>query len=324
MKNINEWNVLITGAAGFIGSSLIERFIKVGIPFQKIIGTDVRPPRQSVENDKYEFHLLDVRDEGLSTFIKNKKISHIVHLASIVTPGKNSHREFEYSVDVLGTKNILKSATENNVRQIIVTSSGAAYGYHKDNPDWIKETDEIRGNFEFPYSYHKKLVEEELKIYREQFPNFKQLILRPGTILGKNVNNQITDLFKKPVLLGIKNSKSPFVFIWDEDVIEIIYQGLINEKEGIYNLAGDGALTLKEISTILKKPYLSLPADSLKNILKILKKFNLTQYGPEQVNFLRYRPVLFNQKLKTEFGFIPKYSSKECFAEYLKHQRFHH
>ena len=50
----------------------------------------------------------------------------VVHLASIVTPGKKSNREFEYSVDVLGTKNILKACVTNGVKRIVISSSGSS------------------------------------------------------------------------------------------------------------------------------------------------------------------------------------------------------
>ena len=39
----------------------------------------------------------------------------------------------------------------------------------------------------------------------------------------------------------------------------------------------------------------------------------LTQYGPEQVDFLRYRPVLVNRRLKEEFGYVPRKTSAEVF-----------
>jgi UDP-glucose 4-epimerase len=319
MLERNKWNVLITGATGFIGTSLIEYLIKKGIPFNHVYGTDIKPHRNPLHHDKYTFLKFDVRDEGLTKVIREHEISHIVHLASIVTPGKNSNRELEYSVDVLGTKNVLKACVENKVTQVIVTSSGAAYGYNADNSEWLTEKDPVRGNFEFPYSHHKRLVEEELAVYRSSHPELKQLILRPGTILGYTVNNQITDLFKKPMILGVQGSASPFVFIWDEDVVAIIYEGLLGEKKGIYNLASDGAVTMKEISQILKKRYVPLPPNLIRFGLKVLKKLSLTQYGPDQINFLRYRPVLDNRKLKEEFGFKLRFSSKECFMEYIKH-----
>lgn len=83
------------------------------------------------------------------------------------------------------------------------------------------------------------------------------------------------------------------------------------------NLAGDGALSMREIAAILKKPYLPLPVRLVKSTLWLLRKLRLSQYGPEQVNFLRYRPVLSNQKLKTEFGYVPRKNSQEVFEYYL-------
>ncbi len=111
--------------------------------------------------------------------------------------------EFEYSVDVIGTKNILKACVTSGVKRIVISSSGAAYGYYPDNPDWLVETNEIRGNEQFAYSYHKRLVEEMLSDYRELHPELEQTIFRIGTILGETVNNQITNLFEKQALIGI-------------------------------------------------------------------------------------------------------------------------
>ena len=45
----------------------------------------------------------------------------------------------------------------------------------------------------------------------------------------------------------------------------------------------------------------------------LLKRLGLTQYGPEQIDFLRYRPVLDNTRLKRDFGYLPKLSSAEVF-----------
>ncbi|MNE65318.1 hypothetical protein D3C80_1607900 [compost metagenome] len=153
---------------------------------------------------------------------------------------------------------------------------------------------------------------------RKRAPQLRQLVLRPGTILGERVNNQITDLFEKRSVLGIKGHDSRFVFIWDQDVVDIIRVGLERNAAGIYNLAGDGALSMAEIAGILGKPYRPLPAGLLRGALALLKPLGLTQYGPEQLDFLRYRPVLDNRRLKEEFGYRPRYSSREAFLAFLK------
>ena len=83
-------------------------------------------------------------------------------------------------------------------------------------------------------------------------------------------------------------------------------------------MAGDGALTAREIAKKLKKPYVPLPAPLVKAVLWATQKAGLTEHGPKQVKFLRYRPVLANKRLKEEFGFRPKLSSEAAFELYAK------
>lgn len=313
--------VLITGAAGYLGSEVIK-VISKDSRFEKIIGADVRDRPAYLDGLNFTYVKADVRDAGgMLRLMKEHQIDTVVHLASIVNPGKDSSRAFEYAVDVQGTQNVLDACIQTGVKKIIVTSSGAAYGYHKENAEWIDEKDPIRGNYEFAYSHHKKLVEEMLAAYRKSNPELKQLIFRPGTILGVTTKNQITNLFEKKIVMGIKGSKSPFVFIWDRDVVNCVVKGIIEDRDGIFNLAGDGALSLKEIAEILKKPYLPIPPGFLSGALGVLKKMSLTQYGPDQVNFLRYRPVLSNKRLKSEFGYIPEKTSRDTFLFYLEHKK---
>ena len=219
-------------------------------------------------------------------------------------------------MDVNGTRNLLQACVQQGVQRIVVSSSGAAYGYHADNPAWLTENMPVRGNKVFAYAHHKRLVEEMLAEYRHSHPALEQVVLRIGTILGATVRNQITDLFEKPRLLAIRGSDSPFVFIWDQDVVGIIVRAVSGGPPGIYNVAGDGALTIHEIAARLGKPTLQLPAWLLQAALAVLKPLGLTQYGPEQLDFLRFRPVLLNTKLKTAFGYTPTYTSAEVFELY--------
>ena len=306
---MNSHCVLVTGSTGYLGSQVLAKLCQR--QDTAIIALDLREPAQRLPNVNYQ--LADIRSSEVDSIVARYQPDVVVHLASIVTPGKNSSREFEYSVDVGGSRNLLEACVRNKVRRIIVSSSGAAYGYHSDNPAWLQENDALRGNQSFAYSWHKRLVEEMLAEYRQQQPQLEQIILRIGTILGATVNNQITDLFKKPRLIAIRGSDSPFVFIHDQDVVGAILHGIDSSSTGIFNVAGDGKLSIFEIATRLSKRCIVLPAWLLRSALWLLKRLGLTQYGPEQLDFLRYRPVLDNTLLKTVFGYVPKLSSSEVF-----------
>jgi len=311
--------VLVTGAAGYIGKQLVEYLYRQST--HEIVACDIRHDNPFAHLPNVMYTKMDIRSDGVLTEMQAMQVDVVVHLASIVTPGKKSNREFEYSVDVLGTKNILEACVKTNVKRIIISSSGAAYGYHPENTKWLVETDPIRGNEQFAYSYHKRLVEEMLEEYREKHPQLEQTIFRIGTILGRTVSNQITNLFDQRYLIGISGSKSPFVFIWDEDVVRCFAKAVDDEKTGIYNLAGDGALSVDELGVLLAKKVIKVPSSVAAITLFVLKRLRLSQYGEEQVRFLKYRPVLDNRKLKEEFGFIPEKTSLQVFEYYLQQKK---
>jgi len=308
--------VLITGAAGYLGGRVVEtlaaRAARDGDP-ACIVATDVRDVPAEQRLPRVEYLALDVREPGLAEVLAKHRIGTVVHLAAIVTPGPASSRELEYSVDVLGTRNVLAACVAAGVRRIIVTSSGAAYGYYADNPDWLTEDDPVRGNEAFAYAHHKRLVEEMLAHYRQTHPALEQVVFRVGTILGETTRNQITALFERSRLIAIRGSASPFVFVWDRDVAGAIEHGVFGGAPGIYNVAGDGALTIQDIAGRLGKRCVTLPPGLLRALLAALHPLGLSRYGPEQVDFLRYRPVLDNRRLKEVFGYVPKMSSAEVF-----------
>lgn len=313
--------ILITGGGGYIGTQLIGRLLRRPAESIFVVATDVReaPHPHNAPNVVYE--TLDVRDPQLVERLTHHNIDTVVHLASIVTPGKKHDRDFEYSVDVRGTENVLKCCVAAGVEHLIVTSSGAAYGYYADNPVPIPEDAPLRGNPEFTYSDNKRQIEERLAQYRRDHPELKQLIFRPGVVLGENTNNQITDLFRKRAMLGVRGYCAPWAFIWDEDVVGCIERGIDEQVEGIYNLVGDGTLSLKEVADVVGIPFRPLPAWMLKGGIWFLQKLGATQYGPEQVNFLRYRPVPSNEKLKREFGYQLCKTSRETLQFYIEHRR---
>ncbi|MGW8481579.1 SDR family oxidoreductase [Microbacterium sp. NPDC055903] len=304
--------ILITGGAGFLGSHVaaaLSRRADVDL----VVAADLRP----VSIDGVVFARLDITEEAsIAPILREHRIDTVVHLAAIVNPGHDV--EQEYRVDVTGTANVLRACVDAGVTRIVVSSSGAAYGYHADNPEWIDETQPLRGNDAFGYARHKRLVEEMLAQYRTAHPALEQVVLRIGTILGPDVRNQITALWDGRRILRIAGSDSPFVFVWVDDVAAVMVRAATDGPAGIYNVAGSGRMTVAEIAARLGKPQLVLPAWALTAALAIGRALRLTPHGPEKVPFLRYRPVLDNRRLIDEFGCMPSMTTAEAFEAYLR------
>lgn len=307
--------VLITGAAGFIGRALTSALKSA----HYIVALDLRevPEEQRLEGVTYA--IADIGDPKLSEIFRTYQPLTVVHLASVVAAGGDPARD--YAIDVLGTKNVLEASLAAGAKHIVVTSSGAAYGYHADNPVPLRETDALRGNEDFPYSRHKRLVEEMLVEWREKYPQLKQTVFRPCTVLGPGTNNQITAIFSRPVVVGLSGTTTPFSLISELDVVEALAKAVNETRDGVFNLAGDGTLSLREIAGLLGKKFLPLPPALLKSVLWIMNKLRVTNLGPEHVKFIQYRPVLANDKLKSAFGYAPHYNARAVFDRYLESQR---
>ena len=303
--------VLVTGGAGYLGGKLVRRLAERDD--LKIVVTDLRRPEKTDDSVIYE--ILDVRDPALHDLVAEHQIQVIVHLAAIVSPGRD--RELEYSVDVDGTRNVLDACLKHGVRRLITTSSGAAYGYFSDNPEWLTEEHPLRADDTFSYAWHKRLAEDMLAEARQNHPELEQVVFRPCTILGQGVSNRITLLFDRPWLVGVRGGDDRFVLVWDEDVARALETALESSQTGVFNLAGDGALTMAELARRMGKPYRPLPAWLLKAVLFVGRRVGATEYGPEQVRFLQFRPVLHNGRLKDELGFVPEKSSEQVFDLFL-------
>jgi len=305
--------ILITGAAGDIGSRLVNIFSQRNEIDLYTAALTALPFEANSTHGAY-----DVRNDNFFEWVETVVPDVIIHLASIIQLPENMSTDQAHDIDVKATERLLELSVKIGVKKFVVTSSGAAYGYWKDNADWLTEDMPVRGNDDYFYSSHKRQVEEIMARYRKDFPQLKQVVLRPGTVLGPNFENPITNMFSKNIISGIAGSDSPFVIIWVDDLVEYLIESATTDVEGVYNVAGDGTLSLKSIAKRLNKFYLPIPPNFLRFMLGLLKPLGLSQYGPEQVKFIEFRPVLANDKIKSAFKHQPAKSTADAFESFLQ------
>ncbi len=303
--------ILVTGGGGFIGAALLRHLQAAGLG--PLYAVDWRPVTLPVA---VQFRQLDIRDGlGLRAAMVQWQPDAVVHLASVVAAGGDA--DLDRAIDVGGTENVLQACLVAGVKRLVLTSSGAAYGYHADNPQPLNESHALRGNPDFPYADNKRRVEEMLAHWRSVHPQLQQVVFRPCTVLGPGVDNQITAIFKRPMITGLAGSATPFSFVSEADVVAALARAADGSgPPGIYNLAGDGTLSLRQIARRIGKPYLPIPPALMKAALWVANKLGLTRLGPGQVRFLQFRPVLDNSRLKAAFGYRPQHDSAAAFDRY--------
>ncbi len=305
--------VLVTGGSGYLGALTVDALVATGS--HTVVSVDRRPP--GAEDPAATHVTADLLDADLTGLLATHRIDTVVHLAAILEPPSDMDEATLRELEVGGTERVLSACLQARVEQLVVTSSGAAYGYRPANREReLVESDPVPGHPRFAYSRHKAEVEALLATARDEHPELSQLVLRPGTILGGRTDNRLTRLFTRRVIPGLRDTDVPFVLVHDLDVVEVIVRGVTGRVTGVVNLAGDGTLSLREIAAIEGHRYLPLPAWLLTGALRLLRPLRLVPYGPEQVDFLRYRPVLANDRLKELFPGLPRLSSVEVYARF--------
>ena len=153
--NWNGQNVLVTGAAGFIGSHLAERLVVLGANTRAFVHYNSSGSwgwlDQSLVRDQIEVVLGDVRDRE-SIDVAMKKVDVVFHLAALIAIPYSYDAPLSYvRTNVEGTLNVLQSARSQGAGKIVHTSTSEVYGTARSVP--ISEEHPLQG--QSPYSASK-------------------------------------------------------------------------------------------------------------------------------------------------------------------------
>jgi len=257
--------VLITGAAGFIGSSLADDLLAKGFSimgidnFDSFYTRDIKETNISnaLKHNLYSFQEGDIRDmKFLDSCFSGFRPDIIIHLAAKagVRPSIKDPASY-YDVNVNGTLNLLEAMRRNKIGRMLFASSSSVYGNNKKIP--FAESD----NVDFPvspYAASKKACELLCHTYHHLF-DMDIFCLRFFTVYGPRQRpdlaiNKFTRalLNDEPItLFGDGSSSRDYTHI--SDILQGIGQAMENLKGfGIFNLGESNAISLKELVALLE------------------------------------------------------------------------
>ncbi len=298
---------LITGGAGFIGSSLADKLLAEGFKvvvidnFCDFYNPNIKENnvKQNLNNSSYKLYKSDIRDkEALNQIFNQNDIDVVIHLAAMAGVRPSIENPVLYQdVNCMGTQNILEAMKEHSCKKLVMASSSSVYGNCKEVP--FKE-DMIVDFAISPYAATKKANEVMTHVYHKLF-NFNVIMLRFFTVFGERQRpdlaiNKFTRLMleDKPIpMFGDGTTSRDYTYIGD------IVQGIENSIKyvetntnvyDILNIGNSSPVTLKEmINTIAKvlnvKPKIEQfpmqPGDVDRTFADISKAKKLIKYEPK-------------------------------------------
>lgn len=166
----NNKTILVTGGAGFVGSSLVEGLIKDTNNFVVVVDNLKTGDKNKLPNapkDNLKFIQCDVNnlDEIRSVF-HTFSFDYVFHYAALVGVQRTLQNPIQVLKDINGIENILKLSKNTGVKKVIYSSSSEVYGEPVEYPQ-NEETTPL--NSRLPYAIVKNVGEAFLKSYKQEF-----------------------------------------------------------------------------------------------------------------------------------------------------------
>jgi UDP-N-acetylglucosamine 4-epimerase len=298
-----ETTFLVTGAAGFIGSNLVEAIINLGYKVKGIDNFSTGNRENIAEFLKYpnfEFIEGDIRNLDICMKVCSG-VDFVLHQAAWGSVPRSIEMPLLYEeINIKGTLNLLEAARSNNIKKFVYASSSSVYG---DEPS-LPKMEGREGQLLSPYALTKKVNEEYAKLYTKLY-GLDTYGLRYFNVFGRRQNPDgvyaavipkfIKQLLndEQPTINGDGRQSRDFTYI--ENVIEANLKACNSSQEAAgqaYNIAYGG------------QEYL---IDIFKGLCEALGVSIKPIYGPERKGDIKHSNADIS-KARDMLGYEPKWS----------------
>jgi nucleoside-diphosphate-sugar epimerase len=316
--------VAVTGPTGEIGKPFI-RALERQHDVTRILGMARRPFDPKAHKwAKTEYRQGDVLDRAAVDALC-AEADVVVHLAFIIVAGSKQSHE----INLEGSRNVFEAAVKARAQRLVYASSVAAYGFHEENPQPLTEDVPARGTEAHPYSADKAAVEEVLSevvegsetdayIFRPCIvagPEAPLLINSiPYVQLGDRMPGAVRALFDQvPILKPVLPDPGiPFQLVHHDDVATALRSAVLARgTPGVYNLAGPGELTMRDLAEALGYYTVPVPELAVDATAEVIARL---PFMPDEASWIEAAriPVLMDTaKARKQLQWRPRHDALE-------------
>ncbi len=286
-------NILVTGGAGFIGSHIVDAYIREG--HRVVVLDNLSTGKRERVHPDATFHALDLMDPEVKDIFERENIEVINHHAAQISVTQSvADPAFDAEINIVGSLKLLELAVSHPVRKFIFASTGGAlYG----EQDYFPANEEHPTQPMNPYGIAKLTVERYLNYYQENF-NIQPTILRYSNVYGPRQDPHgeagVVAIFcqqllkdQQPVIFGDGEQTRDFVSVFD--VVSANLKALSGNCKGTYNV-GTGKET--SVNTIAA------------NLIKVSGKALSPQHNPPRMGEQRRSSIDYG-KFNRDHGWQP-------------------
>jgi nucleoside-diphosphate-sugar epimerase len=328
MAGDRKLSVAVTGPTGEIGRAFIralERSREIG-EIRGMARSPFNPKDYGWRKTDYvRGDILDPR--AVQSFIAGADVA--VHLAFIIFGDHDETR----SINLEGSRNVFEAAVASGCERLVYTSSVAAYGFHRENPQPLTEDVEPRGTDGFYYSAQKAELERMLAETLES-TGTKAWVFRPCIVGGPDslllIENmpylQAASALPGPLRRALDALPTPAPVLPDfgtplqlvhaDDVATALRAAVLGRgTPGVYNLAAGGELDLGDVARALGWRSVRVPKGAVDATAEVLDRMPLVPARAEWIHALRIPVIMDTAKARRELRWRPRHDAQSTLEQ---------
>lgn len=316
--------VVITGATGNVGTSLVERCAD-DERITEIVGVARRATDWSPA--KTRLVSADITADDLSPVMEDADA--VVHLAWTFQPTRRP--EVTWRNNVLGSMRVFEAAAAAGVSALVYASSIGAYSPRTDGG----RVDESWPTDALPtaaYGREKSYLERVLDTFERDHPEMRVVRLRPGFIFKRAAAEEQRRLFAGPLLPGrlLRPELIPVVpdlpglrvqALHSHDAAQAYQLALTRDVRGAFNVAAEPLLDAQVLAELFDARVVRLPRWPARAAVAALWGLHLVPATHHLLDLMLSLPVMDTTRATTELGWQPTVSAVEAVAEVIKGMR---
>ena len=316
--------VLVTGASRFIGGQLAVRLV-ADPDIDRVLAVDTVPPGPELlrRMGRAEFVRADLRNPLIAKVISTAKVDTVVHASTSANPphagGYRSGRSMIKEMNVIGTMQLLAACQRSTtVARLIVKSTGAVYGASPLDQAIFTEHDEPHAIPAFGYVKDAAEVEGYVRGFARRRDDVDVTVLRFANIIGPRLDTVLSRYFSLPVVPTVLGYDGRLQLLHEQDALAVLERATRAGPPGVFNVGGDGILLVSQAIRRLGRIPVPIPGPAVDAVCRLLHSAALIDYAPEQTRFLDFGRVLDTTRLRTEFGYLPRWTTSQAFDDFAR------
>ena len=311
--------VLVTGVSRFLGGHLAAR-LAADPTIDRVLGVDTTPPSREMRRrmGRAEFVRVDIRNPLIGKVISTAKVDTVVHASLSGHPGASGGRSMMMEMNVIGTMQLLAACQKSDtVRRLVVKSTSAVYGASSRDPATFTEATEPKALP--PGGYAKDAVEIEgyVRSFARHRPDIPVTTLRFVNFIGPRIDTAFARYFALSVVPVVMGFDARVQLLHEEDGVAVLERATTHELPGVFNVGGNGVLMLSQAVRRAGRIALPIPQPAVPLVGRLARRTRLVDFSPEQMRLLNFGRVVDTTRLRTEFGFTPRWTTVQAFDDFV-------